>query len=137
MLADAKKIGNVFREKREEKKVSLKEAESVTSIRSNYLRAIEEGELEKFLSAVYLHGFMRQYAQFLGIDIDKLMQEYPDAFSALKNGKQDFICGIGTLEVKGNAIGSVQWLSQFFWGSLFVACVFVVWWVARKFGFLS
>ena len=57
MLSDAKKVGEIFRAKREEKKISLKEVESSTSIRMSYLSAIEEGRTDAFHSTFYLYGF--------------------------------------------------------------------------------
>mgnify|MGYP001756798033 FL=1 len=53
MEEEVKKVGQLFKGKREEKNLSLKEVENTTSIRVNYLEAIEEGRIEKFLSSVY------------------------------------------------------------------------------------
>ena len=70
-----KEIGEMFKSKRVEMHLSLKEVENATSIRTNYLQAIEEGNVDKFLTSVYALGFVRQYASFLGFDGDKLIKE--------------------------------------------------------------
>ena len=45
MEEEVKKVGQLFKGKREEKNLSLKEVENTTSIRVNYLEAIEEGRI--------------------------------------------------------------------------------------------
>ena len=63
MDEDIKKVGEIFRSKRAEMNMSLKEVENATSIRSSYLEAIEEGNMEQTLSSVYTLGFIKQYAK--------------------------------------------------------------------------
>jgi cytoskeletal protein RodZ len=110
-----KKMGESFRGKREEMNLTLKEVENATSIRILYLQAIEEGKVHQFLSTVYALGFIRQYANFLGFDAEKLSKEYPEAFR-LAPEKQDFAYGIGTLEMRGAPHGGVRWLPNLLWG---------------------
>ena len=101
IVEEKKRVGELFKSKREEMSLSLKEVENATSIRMMYLRAIEEGNVEKFLSPIYALGFVRQYAAFLGLDGERIIKENPKAF-ILKNPqkKPEFDYGIGTLEVR-------------------------------------
>lgn len=115
MSEGLKKMGESFRTKREEMNLSLKEVENATSIRMLYLQAIEEGRIQQFLSTVYAMGFIRQYGSFLGIDLEKLKEEHPEAFR-LPTEKQDFAYGIGTLESRGSPHGGVRWLPNLIWG---------------------
>jgi cytoskeletal protein RodZ len=115
MSEGLKKMGESFRSKREEMSLTLKEVENATSIRTLYLQAIEEGRVHQFLSTVYAIGFIRQYANFLGFEQDKLGKEYPDAFR-LSTEKQEFAYGIGTLESRGSPHGGVRWLPNLIWG---------------------
>lgn len=135
MSTDAKKVGEIFRARREERKISLKEIESSTSIRMNYLTAIEEGSIDKFHSTVYLYGFMRQYALFLGLDIEKMSREFPDLFKLPKE-KHDFAYGIGTLEMRGNSSHGIKWLPNLMWASGIAIVLFIAWWLAKKMGLL-
>ncbi|MEK7339406.1 MAG: helix-turn-helix domain-containing protein, partial [Verrucomicrobiota bacterium] len=80
MSAELKSVGELFKAKRQELNVSLKEAENATSIRSSYLEAIEEGEIDQYISGVYALGFMKQYAQFLGVDIEHMIRQNPQVF---------------------------------------------------------
>lgn len=135
MSTDAKKVGEVFRNKREEKNLSLKEIESTTSIRANYLEAIEEGTVRKFLTPVYINGFMRQYASFLGLDIEKLARDFPEVFSD-KSEKHEFAYGIGTLEKRGSMSGGVKWVPNLLWTGGALGVLLLAWWLAKLLGVL-
>ena len=114
-----KKMGEKFRTKREEMNLSLKEVENATSIRMVYLQAIEEGRVDHFLSNVYALGFIRQYANFIGLENEKLAKEFPEVLR-LPPEKQDFAYGIGTLEMRGSPHGGVRWLPNILRGSIAV-----------------
>ncbi len=128
-----KPVGELFRLKREEMHLSLKEIENATSIRMSYLQAIEEGRISHCLSNAYALGFTRQYASFLGLDGEKLAREYPDTFR-LPQEKQDFAYGIGTLEMRSSPQSSGRWMPNLVWGIGFVALLFAAWYFARFMG---
>lgn len=134
VMAEAtKKLGDLFRVKREEMNLSLKEVENATSIRMLYLQAIEEGRAHQFLSAVYALGFIRQYASFLGFEAEKLSKDFPDAFR-LVSEKQDFAYGIGTMESRGNPQGGVRWLPNLVWGALILSVLVIAWYFGKSVG---
>ncbi|MCI5053135.1 MAG: helix-turn-helix domain-containing protein [Simkaniaceae bacterium] len=114
MEDDVKRIGDRLKLAREELNISLKEVENSTSIRLSYLEAIEKGSSDKFLTNVYMFGFMRQYASFLGLDLDQLSKEFPVFFKA-PSVKHEFEYGIGTLEVRGSTTGGVRWFPNLLW----------------------
>lgn len=129
------KIGQFFRAKRKEKNYSIKDVENATSIRAVHLEAIEAGRVGEFLSSVYALGFIRQYATFLEIDIEKIMRECPQAF-LLPNEKHEFSYGIGTLEVRGSMGGGVKWLPNFLWASAAVVALVGAYFLMKYFGLL-
>jgi len=129
----SEKLGEHFRTKREEMNLSLKEVENATSIRSLYLQAIEEGRVHQFLSSVYALGFIRQYAQFLGLELEKLAKDFPEAFR-LSSEKQEFFYGIGTLEKRGNPHGGIRWMPNLMWGTLFLILGLAAWWFGKWIG---
>lgn len=128
-----KKMGDSFRAKREEMNLTLKEVENATSIRMMYLQAIEEGRVQQFLSTVYALGFIRQYANFLGYDQEKLGKEYPDAFRMVAE-KQDFAYGIGTLEARGSPQGGIRWLPNLVWSVAVLFVVIAAWYFGKLIG---
>ena len=69
-------LGVKFKEKRKELDIPLSQARNETNIRMSYLEAIEEGEFEKVEQEVYLKGFLKIYANYLGLDERKILKDY-------------------------------------------------------------
>ena len=68
-------VGQKLEEARKSKGVSLREVSESTKIRGDYLSAIESGNYQISLPEVYLRGFVRLYAKFLGLDQDAMVSE--------------------------------------------------------------
>ena len=133
MTEEAKKIGEIFKTRRKELNLSLKEVENATSIRINHLAAIEDGREDLFLSSVYLIGFVRQYANFLGIDGEQIINDHPNVYN--KQGKQqEFAYGIGTLEVRSSMGGNVQWLPNLIWAIVSVIVIVCAYYLSKYLG---
>jgi cytoskeleton protein RodZ len=81
-------IGETLREARNRRKVDLSEVEAATRIRIRYLRAIEAEEWDVLPGDVYVRGFIRTYASYLGLDGDRLADDYRRGVSALEKGPQ-------------------------------------------------
>lgn len=126
-------IGQSFKDKREEMNLSLKEVENATSIRAAYIEAIEGGMGEKFLAPVYVVGFIKQYATFLGVDPDKLNADNPEAFHITPQN-QEFSYGIGTLETRGLPKGSSRLMPTLLYGSLTISVLVVAYYFAKFVG---
>jgi len=126
---EMKSLGEVLKTRRKEINMSLKEVENATSIRLNYLQAIEEGDVSKLISPIYAQGFLKQYATFLGIDGDKIIKDNPELFTRV--GVQDFSYGIGTLEVRGNPGAGIKWLPNALWIGGFGLVCLLAWAMAR------
>lgn len=133
MSEEMKRVGTLLRGKRKELNLSLKEVENSTSIRSAYIEAIEEGEIQQHVAGVYASGFTRQYSTFLGLDTEKLMLEHPHAFKAIPE-KHDFSYGIGTLEARGSMGGGVKWFPSFLWAGSAALVLVVAWYLAKYLG---
>ena len=69
-------IGITLSEARKKKKVSLKKIAQETKISSRYLQALEAETYDIFPAEVYLKGFLRSYAQYLGLDADEIVRAY-------------------------------------------------------------
>lgn len=66
-------VGDVLRRTREYYGLTLADVESALRIRASQLGALEEGQPEKLPGRVYAIGFVRAYAEFLGLDGDKMV----------------------------------------------------------------
>ena len=69
-------IGQVLRQAREERGMTLEQVSSSTMIAKKYLRALEEGNFEIFPGEVYLKGALRKYAAELGLNQEGLVSRY-------------------------------------------------------------
>ena len=61
---------------RERKGVDLYRAERDTKIRARYLGALERGDYKELPGAVYTKGFLRNYALYLGLDPDDVLEQW-------------------------------------------------------------
>jgi hypothetical protein len=61
---------------RERKGVDLFRAERDTKIRARYLAALERGDYRDLPGAVYTKGFLRNYALYLGLDPDEIINQW-------------------------------------------------------------
>lgn len=73
-------IGSSLRAARERRGLSYTEVEHATKIRSRYIRALEEEEFAALPSDAYIRGFLRTYADYLGLDGDVYVDEYGSRF---------------------------------------------------------
>src|SRR5262245_64359734 len=61
---------------RERKGVDLYRAERDTKIRARYLAALERGEYGELGGDVYIKGFLRNYAMYLGLDAEEVVAQW-------------------------------------------------------------
>jgi hypothetical protein len=69
-------IGEVLKRTRTRREIDIRTVEQETKIRIKYLRALENEEWDVLPGPAYARGFLRTYAQFLGLDGDALIDEY-------------------------------------------------------------
>jgi len=125
---DVKAYGDLFKQRRKDMNLSLKEVENATSIRMSYLQAIED----KLISPIYAQGFVMQYAAFLGVDGEKIVRENPEIFTR-PAGAQEFSYGIGTMEVRGNPGAGIKWVPNVVWIAMLGLILIIAWAMARFF----
>jgi transcriptional regulator with XRE-family HTH domain len=83
-----RELGEVLRKRREELGVSLEDVQAATKIRKRYLQAIEEGDWSVLPGDVYARGFVRAYADYLGLNGTALLEEYDHGDAAPEAGNQ-------------------------------------------------
>jgi cytoskeleton protein RodZ len=69
-------IGSSLTEARLRRGLDIAECELQTKIRAKYLRAMENDEFDALPAPAYIRGFLRSYAEFLGLDGDLMLDEY-------------------------------------------------------------
>jgi len=70
------RLGYALRERREHKGVTMQQAAEDTRIREKFLQAIESGDYQSLPGTVYTKGFLRNYAQYLGLDAEEMLALY-------------------------------------------------------------
>ncbi len=69
-------IGATLREARMRARIDISEIETQTKIRAKYLRALENEEWDLLPGPTYVKSFLRTYADELGLDGKRLVEEY-------------------------------------------------------------
>jgi cytoskeleton protein RodZ len=83
-------IGDALRAAREARGWSLEEVERVVHIRAKYLAALEAGDLNAMPSQLQARGFLRNYAQHLGLKPDQVLGQLDEALKPAKRGLLSF-----------------------------------------------
>jgi len=66
-------IGQQLRQAREARQLTLEQVTRATHIRAHYLQLLEDDRLEALPSEVQARGFLRTYANYLGLDAGSIM----------------------------------------------------------------
>lgn len=69
-------LGDMLRAERERQNLSIKDIEAGTSIRALYIECIENGDYGQLPGEVYTKGFIRNYASYLKMDADALVNQF-------------------------------------------------------------
>lgn len=64
-------IGHLLERARRNRGVSLEEAERATRIRRAYLEKLESDDYSTMPEPIYVRGFVKAYANYLGLDGDR------------------------------------------------------------------
>jgi cytoskeletal protein RodZ len=71
-----KEIGEKLKETRENMGITIEEAAEDLKIRPAQLENIEEGNKDAFKDVFYLKFFIRDYAKYLGLDYEEMVEEF-------------------------------------------------------------
>jgi cytoskeleton protein RodZ len=74
-------IGSSLRTAREHQQLELADVERETRIRAKYLEALEEEQFDVLPGTAYVKGFLRTYADFLGLDGPRFVDEFNERFA--------------------------------------------------------
>ncbi|MGV8025516.1 MAG: helix-turn-helix domain-containing protein [Anaerolineaceae bacterium] len=83
-----KEVGEQMRMRREKLGLSLSDVEQFTRLRRMYIQAIEEGRIEDLPSSVQGRGMVANYAHFLEMDQDAVMNLYAEGLEEQRREKR-------------------------------------------------
>ena len=72
-------FGEWLKRQRELREISLREISDTTKINLRYLEALEENRFSALPAAVFARGFLREYARYVGLDPDEVLNYYDAA----------------------------------------------------------
>jgi cytoskeletal protein RodZ len=75
-------IGEFFKQVRETKGLTVDEVASKTRIRTDFVKALEDGNFAKLPDQVFARGFVRSYARSLGLDEDDAIHRFSQSAGA-------------------------------------------------------
>lgn len=104
-------MGGRLREARERLGLTLEEVERTTRIRVHHLEAIERGELDSLPSPVRARGFLRNYAEFLGLEPGDVMLKYAEGLQKRKTRPRPAAPASRPAAVSVARPGPLRWLS--------------------------
>ena len=80
-------IGQQLRSRRELISLTYDEVERHTKLRAAFVKALEEGALDRLPSPVQTRGMLANYATFLDLDVDALLLRFADGLQARRHEK--------------------------------------------------
>ncbi|MFH2012246.1 MAG: RodZ domain-containing protein [Pseudomonadota bacterium] len=69
-------FGEYLKKERESKSISLEEISAATKVRKILLEAIESNDIDKLPAEVFVIGFLKAYASYVGLDVDEVVLQY-------------------------------------------------------------
>lgn len=75
-MGNRQETGERLRQSRELKRVSLEDAQAKTKIHIAVLRGLEKGEAPRNVNPIYLKGFLKIYADFLGLEPKSIVEGF-------------------------------------------------------------
>jgi cytoskeleton protein RodZ len=76
--------GQILRENRERKNISISEVALSTKINGRTLTAMEDGNLDQLPPKTFLRGFVRAYATYLGLDVESVLSTFFEEMGTTK-----------------------------------------------------
>lgn len=73
-------LGSILRKARESRKLTTSQVASATHMKSQTVDAIEREDFSRMPAAIYCKGFIKLYAEYMGMDPDPLTREYVERF---------------------------------------------------------
>lgn len=81
-------LGYVFKRARERRKLTIEQVHKVVKVQPQYLRAIEKDDYSIFSSRVHATGFIKIYAEFLGLNSADILALWRRDYSIDVPGKK-------------------------------------------------
>jgi cytoskeletal protein RodZ len=125
-------LGQQLRAAREEKGIALKDAAEAIRARVEVLQAFEADDYASLPPPVYAKGFLKSYAQFLGLDAQKLREQLDEVIGAKKIAAPEPL-GAAASHLGQSPVSQIlssmatMWGMWLLVGAILVVVVLIVW----------
>ena len=115
-------IGAQLRERRELISLTLDEVERHTHLRAVFLKALEDGAMDRLPSPVQTRGMLANYATFLDLDTDTILLRFADVLQARRHEKY---AETPREKIQTEVVTSIPLLRSFIAGDLIFGVVMI------------
>lgn len=116
-------IAEQLRQAREAKNMTVEQVAEFTKMRTDHIRALEEGNYDVFSAPVYIKGFVRTCAALLKMDVPRVMANLDEELGKTSNfAEPPSLSG----EPRNSLDHLMLWLSQVNWRKGLVGIVVLV-----------
>ncbi len=88
IFGDKASVAEQLKLTRQKKNFSLEEAAMAINVNLRYLRALEEGDYNLLPAGIYSLNYLREYANFLDLDYDKLLRKFKEEQRIYQSSEQ-------------------------------------------------
>jgi cytoskeletal protein RodZ len=125
-------VAEQLREAREAKKLTIEQVAESTKIRTDHIRALEQGNYNVFSAPIYIRGSVKNYATLLKLDVPKITAELDRELK----GTANFSEPPPLMEQTRTPVDQMMyWLSKLNWKvgawAAFVVAVLLVYYLAQ------
>ena len=118
-------IGLRLKEHREKRRLSVEQVAGRLKIREHYLKALEEGRFSKIPGRIYVDGYLKSYATYLGLDGDTLLAAYRGSGGPSSNDDNYMLPEISHGEMKPGR--RILWLAL-----ILLLLIYMVWFISDR-----
>lgn len=87
--SDVRRVGEVLKARREQRQLPLKDVAEALHLRGSIVNAIETGDYARIDGELFLKGYVKSYAQYLGLSPDALLSTLEGELRALRGNEAD------------------------------------------------
>lgn len=118
-------IGMHLKEHREKRRLSMEQVASRLKIREHYLNALEEGRFSKIPGKIYVDGYLRSYADYLGLDSAPMIAAYRGSGGRSSNDDNYMLPEVSHGEMKPGR--RVLWLAL-----ILLLLIYSIWFISDR-----
>lgn len=126
-------LGNRLKQAREERSISLDDLQAMTKIQKRYLIGIEEGNYSMMPGNFYVRAFIKQYAEAVGLDPDRIFDEFKNEIPVVHTEESQELSRVKThKELPKSASKALEILPRILIIVLLLLVAVVIWIFVQK-----